>query len=95
MKGKNELAEYLATNTIDHAESYAKGIPWTRAIWDVTAIAWLLNDGSQFMDWRIIPTHIPTYNGTYEANDNGAPMSYVYHIRRDWLMNDLLKKLGN
>ena len=93
--GKNELADYLATVAIEHAESYAKGIPWTRAIWDVTAIAWLLNDGSQFMDWRIIPTHIPTYDGTYEANDNGAPMSYVYHIRRDWLMNDLLKKLGN
>ena len=95
LKGKNELADYLAVNTIDHAESYASGIPWTRVIWDVTAVAWLLNEGSQFMDWRIIPTHMPTYDGTYEANDNGTPMSYVYHIRRDWLMNDLLKKLGN
>ena len=95
LKGKNELAEYLATNTIDHAESYAKGIPWTRAIWDVTAVAWLLNDDSQFMDWRIIPTPTPTYDGSYEVNDKGAPMVYVYHIRRDWLMNDVLKKLAN
>ena len=93
--GKNELADYLATVAIEHAESYAKGIPWTRAIWDVTAIAWLLNDGSQFMDWRIIPTRLPAYDGMYEANDNGVTMTYVYHIRRDWLMNDLLKKLGN
>ena len=95
LKGKNELTEYLATNTIDHAESYAKGIPWTRAIWDVTAVAWLLNDDSQFMDWRIIPTPTPTYDGSYEVNDKGAPMVYVYHIRRDWLMNDVLKKLAN
>lgn len=95
LKGKNELAEYLATNTIEHAESYAKGIPWTRAIWDVTAVAWLLNDDSQFMDWRIIPTPTPTYDGSYEVNDKGAPMVYVYHIRRDWLMNDVLKKLAN
>ena len=93
--GKNELADYLATVAIEYAESYAKGIPWTRAIWDVTAIAWLLNDGSQFMDWRIIPTPTPTYDGSYEVNDKGAPMVYVYHIRRDWLMNDLLKKLAN
>ena len=93
--GKNELADYLATVAIEHAESYAKGIPWTRAIWDVTAIAWLLNGGSQFMDWRIIPTRLPAYDGMYEANDNGVTMTYVYHIRRDWLMNDLLKKLGN
>lgn len=95
LKGKNELAEYLATNTIDHAESYAKGIPWTRVIWDVTAVAWLLNDDSQFMDWRIIPTPMPTYDGSYGVNDKGAHMVYVYHIRRDWLMNDVLKKLAN
>ena len=95
LKGKNELADYLAVNTIDHAESYASGIPWTRVIWDVTAVAWLINEGSQFMDWRIIPTPTPTYDGSYEVNDKGAPMVYVYHIRRDWLMNDLLKKLAN
>ena len=95
LKGKNELADYLAVNTIDHAESYASGIPWTRVIWDVTAVAWLLNEGSQFMDWRVIPTRLPAYNGLYEVNDNDVPMTYVYHIRRDWLMNDLLKKLGN
>ena len=95
LKGKNALADYLATNTIDHAESYASGIPWTRVIWDVTAVAWLLNDDSQFMDWRIIPTRLPAYNGLYEADDNGAPMTYVYHIRRDWLMNNLIKKLAN
>ena len=93
LKEKNELADYLATNTINHAESYAKGIPWTRVIWDVTAVAWLLNEGSQFMDWRIIPTPTPTYDGLYESNENADPMAYVYHIRRDWLMNDMIKKL--
>lgn len=28
-KGKNELADYLASNTIAEAESYAKGTAWT------------------------------------------------------------------
>ena len=44
LKGKNDLADYLAENTINAAESYAKGSAWTRVIWGVTAVAWLLND---------------------------------------------------
>ena len=44
LQGKNDLADYLAENTIKVAESYAKGSAWTRVIWGVTAVAWLLND---------------------------------------------------
>lgn len=72
---------------------YAKGKAWTRVIWDVTAVAWLLNDTEQFMDSRIIPTPIPTYDNFYATNYNGLPMRYVYNIKRDNLMNDLFEKL--
>lgn len=44
LKGKNNLADYLAENAIKAAEDYAKGTAWTHVIWDVTAVAWLLND---------------------------------------------------
>ena len=37
--GKNPLASYLANTTIEHADAYAEGKPWTRVIWDVTAVA--------------------------------------------------------
>lgn len=93
LKGKNPLADYLATNTIGEAESYAKGTPWTRVIWDVTAVAWLLNDSDRFMESRIIPTPIPTYDNYYAPNYNGLPMRYVYNINRDILMKDLFDKL--
>jgi inosine-uridine nucleoside N-ribohydrolase len=96
LKGKNELSDYLAENTIKEAESYAKGTAWTRCIWDVTAVAWLLNDNDCFMQSRIIPTPIPTYDNYYAINTNGCPMRYVYHINRDSLMTDLFDKiLGN
>ena len=62
LKGKNDLADYLAMNTIEAAESYAKGTAWTRVIWDGTAVAWLLNDDDKFMLSRIISTPIPTYD---------------------------------
>lgn len=93
LQGKNDLADYLAENTIKTAESYAKGSAWTRVIWDVTAVAWLLNDSERFMESRIIPTPIPTYDNFYATDYNGHPMRYVYNIKRDNLMTDLFRKL--
>ena len=93
LKGKNDLADYLAENTIKEAEGYAKGSAWTRVIWDVTAVAWLLNNSERFMESRIIPTPIPTYDNFYATDYNGYPMRYVYNIKRDNLMTDLFRKL--
>lgn len=93
LKGKNDLADYLAQNTIEAAESYAKGKPWTRVIWDVTAVAWLLNEDDRFMLSRIIPAPLPAYDGLYSVNYDGYPECYVYSINRDSLMEDLVKKL--
>lgn len=93
LKGKNPLADYLAENTIKQADSYAKGTAWTRVIWDVTAVAWLLNDSERFMQSRIIPTPIPTYDNLYATDFNSYPMRYVYNIKRDALMTDLFRKL--
>lgn len=93
LKGKNKLADYLAQNSIETAESYAKGKPWTRVIWDVTAVAWLLNDNDRFMESRVIPVTLPAYNGFYEKESISCQMRYVYHIYRDALMEDLINKL--
>ena len=68
LKEKNPLAHYLAQNAIAEAEGYAKGKAWTRVIWDVTAVAWPINDSQQFMESRIIPTPIPTYDNFYATN---------------------------
>ena len=90
---KNPLADYLARNTIQEAESYAHGRPWTRVIWDVTAVAWLVNDKNRFMLSRIINTSLSDYEGKYEPNADGDPMRYVYYIHRDALMKDLFDKI--
>jgi hypothetical protein len=83
---------YLAGYTIQTAESYASGTAWTRVIWDVTAVAWLLNDDERFMNTRIEPVRLPSYEGVYEPALD-IPMNYVYHIKRDALMTDLVEKL--
>lgn len=93
LKGKNELADYLAVNTIKEAEYYAKDKPWTRVIWDVTAVAWLLNDDDKFMKSRVIPAPLPTYDYLYSQDYDGYPCRYVYSINRDALMEDLINKI--
>lgn len=92
--GKNKTADYLARNTISEAESYASNTAWTRCIWDVTAIAWLMNDNGRFMKSRIIGSHIPSYNHIYEFPKGGHDIRYVYHINRDGLMTELLKRIS-
>jgi len=91
--GKGELADYLARNTVSAAEKYASGKPWTRVIWDVTAAAWLMNDRNRFMYSRLIHTPIPTYDDLYSSLPDSHMMSYVYHIRRDALMEDLINRI--
>ncbi|MBQ8164033.1 MAG: nucleoside hydrolase [Clostridia bacterium] len=92
-KGKNAIADYLAENTIRVADSYASGAPWTRCIWDVTAVAWLINDGDRFMESKILPLHLCDYNCKYERVPNGHPIKYVYYIKRDALMTDLIDRI--
>lgn len=91
--GKNPLCDYLSKNAIQEAESYAKGKDWTRVIWDVTAVAYLLNDDGRFMLSRTEKVLLPTYEGFYEKAPVSKTCDYVYCINRDALMNDLFEKL--
>lgn len=94
LKGKNALCDYLYNNTVQEADSYAAGKPWTRVIWDVTAVAWLLNENSKFMAERLMPSPIPEYDGHYAFDPTRHLIKYVYNINRDSLFEELFNKLG-
>ena len=93
LKGKNPLCDYLAENTIAEADSYAAGKPWSRVIWDVTAVAWLMNDGGRLMRDRLCPSPIPEYDKQYAIDPGRHLIRYVYHINRDTLFEDLFTRL--
>lgn len=94
LKDKNPLCNYLFENTVAEAESYAKDKPWTRVIWDVTAVAWLMNEKNQFMKDRLIPSPIPEYDRQYAIHPDRHFIKYVHQINRDKLFEDLFLKLG-
>ena len=92
--GKNALCSYLVQNTVEEAESYAKGTAWSRVIWDVTAVAWLLNEGGRFMADRLISTPVPEYDHRWHITKDAPMCRYVYAIHRDSLFTDLFTKLA-
>ncbi len=91
---KNPLADYLARNTIAYENRWHEGQPWSKPIWDVTAVAWLLNDGGRFMYEETVDTVLPGYDHQYEKEATpNLPMKYITEIYRSALYADLFEKL--
>lgn len=88
----NPLCHYLASNVIREVSSYSEELCWSKTIWDVTAAAWLLNDGGRFLEGRLVPAPVPLRAG-YEFQEDGVPMGYVCHVERDALVSDLFQTL--
>ena len=92
LRGKNKLCDYLVNVTTTEAVACNGGPVWTRPIWDVTAVAWLL-DGD-FEEDCLIHSPIPEYDNRYAFDNNRHFIKYVYHIKRDKLFADLFAKLS-
>jgi len=93
LRGKGPLCDYLCDNTIAEAESYAAGKPWSRVIWDITAIGWLLNDHQHLMYDRAERAPIPQYDHHYSLNPQGHFYTYVWYVKRDAIFEDLFTRL--
>lgn len=94
LRGKNDLCDYLCDHTIEAAESYAAGRVWSRVIWDVTAVAWLLNDNGRYMSSVIDHAPIPEYDGHYGFDEGNHLFRRVTHINRDELFGMLFDVLA-
>ena len=92
LKGQNPLCDFLVGRVQDALVTYAKGIIPSRVLWDVVAVAWLLNENNRFMFSRIDSLSIPEYNHQY-SYDESKQLRYVYYVDRKQLVTDLFKKL--
>lgn len=93
LKDKNPLANYLAENTIEEAESYGAGTAWSRVIWDATTIAWLVDPESKIVLDRLERAPIPEYDHHYGYDPARPWIKYVWHINRDALFTDMFTRL--
>ena len=92
LRGKNKLCDYLLEVTTQQALEDQKISTWTRVIWDVCAVAWLL-DGD-FMEDYLCPSPIPQYDHQYSFDPRRHFIRCVFHINRDKLFEALFNKLA-
>lgn len=90
--GKNSFCDYMVEKTEQEAMLKGQGKCWSRAIWDVTAVAWLLDEA--FMSDRLEHSPIMEYDHHYSFDHTRHFIRYVYHIHRDALMEDMFAKLS-
>lgn len=91
--GKNKLCDYLANIVIADQNKHSQGKPWSRIIWDVTTVGWILNDGGRFMNTTIRPCAMPGYDKKSDILPDSKLIGYVNQIWRDALLEDLINKL--
>lgn len=94
LKGKNELCDFLVRRVDEQIGELKKTTAASRIIWDVTAVAWLLNDNNRFMQSDIVHAPTPEYSYNYSFTNQNRFISCVYYINRDALATDLFKKLA-
>ncbi len=90
LKGQNALCDYLYTYTVSECRRANAARNWSKPIWDVTAVAWLLGG---YTEDRLIPSPIPEYDHRWGQDCRRHMIRYVYHIHRDKLFDDLFDKL--
>ncbi|MBR4881778.1 MAG: nucleoside hydrolase [Clostridia bacterium] len=92
LRDKNKICAYLLENTINEAESYASGKPWSRVIWDIAGIVWFVNDGNMMQD-RLVHSPVPQYDMYASKDERRHLIKYVWYINRDRIFEDLFNTL--
>lgn len=90
--GKNPLCDYLCDITHQEAAFNRQGPFWSRTIWDVAPVAWLMD--MDCTETRFEPAPIPSYDGYYSISRCNHPILYVYSVNRDRIIGDLFTKLA-
>jgi purine nucleosidase len=89
LKGKNKISDYLLTSTID----YSKGNDyWSKVIWDVTAVAWLINPS--WMPTNLIHSPVLTDQVTYSVDQSRHFIRMATSVNRDAIFRDLFTKIS-
>ena len=89
LKGKNELSDYLLNIVIDYSGGKTA---WSKVIWDVTAVAWLVNPS--WISTNLVHSPVLTDQVTYSVDLSRHFMRMATSLNRDAIFRDLFEKLG-
>ncbi len=84
-----EIGRFLSMRFKQYSDDH---VGWAKEIWDMAAVAWLLDDS-----WTpsvLLPTPILTDNATYSIDRARHPMRYVTHVHRNPILSDFIARLA-
>ena len=83
-----EIGKFLAMRFKEYSDDH-KG--WSKEIWDMAAVAWVLND--EWAPSDLISSPILTDNMTWSVDNQRHSIRYVKAINRDAILKDFIEKL--
>lgn len=94
IKGKNPICDYLYTRTVTEAEKYSPHKTWSRVIWDISTLFWLMNENNRYMKDRLVSVPMPEYTKEYSFDENRQKICQVFALNRDAIFEDLFETLA-
>lgn len=90
LKGKNELSDYLYNIVLE----YSKGRDaYSKVIWDVTAVAWLVNPS--WIKTNLVHSPVLTDQVTFSVDHSRHFIRMATQLNRDAIFSDLFEKLNS
>lgn len=91
--GKNELCDYLYDCTKYWASGLRGTANWSKTLWDISAIAWLVGDDT-WMNGHLVHSPLITAEKTYSFRTDRHFINEIQFVMRDRILDDLFPKLA-
>lgn len=93
LKGKNPLGDYFSELFHGRHARFGENKPgWSKVLWDIATIAWLV--GPEWVPSELLPTPRLKPDFTYDFSENRGPYREAVFIDRSRVYMDLFAKLS-
>lgn len=99
LQGHSRIGDYLFGQFLEYYavhmnnEGRSQGYPWSKVVWDISAVAWLNNP--EWAPSEILPSPILTDDIRWERGTNRHNIRVVNNINRDAVFNDVFTRLAS
>lgn len=88
VKGKGVMGNYLAEIFYDYSNDH---FAWSKVIWDIAAISWLIN--SEWVSTDLVHSPVLTDQKTWSTDHSRHLIRVATQVNRDLIFRDLFTKL--
>ena len=90
LKGRSSIGDYLVEIVSGYTD---QPFGWSKVIWDVATIAWLINPS--WVPTNLVHSPIVTTEGTWSVDESRHLIRSAIYVNRDPIFADLFRKLAD